>query len=147
MEIITASCTLPMTNGAPIIEKGAIAIELSKIYAFGSLEEIRKKYPNAEVISYENSVLMPGLINAHCHLDLIDFYDTSFNDTEYVAKSNDFIKHIISSIEFKNEMIFCDIHRSHNLTIIQQKFIDLLEKRKYDLYRKEYKKYHQRQVY
>ncbi|PIU54891.1 MAG: hypothetical protein COS89_08820 [Deltaproteobacteria bacterium CG07_land_8_20_14_0_80_38_7] len=103
MEIITASCTLPMTNGAPIIEKGAIAIELSKIYAFGSLEEIRKKYPNAEVISYENSVLMPGLINAHCHLDLIDFYDTSFNDTEYVAKSNDFIKHIISSIEFKNE--------------------------------------------
>jgi len=49
--------------------------------------------------------------------------------------NHDIVSDNCFSIEFKNEMIFCDIHRSHNLTIIQQKFIDLLEKRGYDLYK------------
>lgn len=104
MEIITASYALPMTNGAPIIKGGAIAVELGRIHDFGTLEEIKTKYPNAEITSYDKHVLMPGLVCAHGHLDLVDFYDSILAETEAMLPHQEFIDQIISAIEYKHEI-------------------------------------------
>lgn len=104
MEIITASYALPMTNGCPVVEDGAIAVELGKIYAFGPLKDICKCYPKAEVKSYDGATLMPGLINAHCHLDLIAYFEgtPTFLNPEATVQG-EFVDTLVSTIDFKHD--------------------------------------------
>ena len=102
MEIITAKYFLPMTNGGNVITNGAIAIELGKIMATGTIDELKEKYPDSEIKSYPDSVLMPGLINAHCHLDLIAFFEAGNMDNSNIfPKQEDFTENLIASIDFK----------------------------------------------
>jgi cytosine/adenosine deaminase-related metal-dependent hydrolase len=54
-------------NGAPI-EDGAVAVEAGRIADAGRYAELRPR-PGGEVIDLGEVVLLPGLINAHCHLD------------------------------------------------------------------------------
>lgn len=75
MEIISAKYLLTMNNSDEPIEDGAIAVELGKIEALGTSEELKKEYPDAQVLEYPNHVMMPGLINAHCYLDLTSYYE------------------------------------------------------------------------
>ncbi len=103
MEIITAAYALPMTNGGPVVENGAIAVELGKILAFGTAGELKMRYPDVEMKEYPNEILMPGLIDAHCHLDLVDFQDQTLVELDIALPSQDFIEHIISSIEYKHD--------------------------------------------
>lgn len=103
MEIITAAYALPMTNGAPVVKDGAIAVELGKIEAFGTMDELMSRFPAAEIKEYPNEVLMPGLVDAHCHLDLIDFYEQAFIESDISLPPQDFIEQIISSIEYKHD--------------------------------------------
>lgn len=77
MEIISAKYILTLEDGAEPIEDGAIAIELGKIEAVGSRNELRKTYAGALEIEHGSHTLMPGLINAHCHLDLTNFYESN----------------------------------------------------------------------
>lgn len=103
MEIITASIALPMTNGGPIVRDGAIAVELAKIHAFGTVDELKKKFPEAEVRSFPGAVLMPGLVNAHCHLDLVMFYE-SMEPIDFLAgEQADFTEDLVSSIDYKQD--------------------------------------------
>jgi cytosine/adenosine deaminase-related metal-dependent hydrolase len=64
--IIRARVVVPMEN-API-ENGAVAIEGSQIAGVGSFDEIRARHAG-EVHDLGEQILLPGLINAHCHLD------------------------------------------------------------------------------
>jgi cytosine/adenosine deaminase-related metal-dependent hydrolase len=93
-----------MTNGAPVIRNGAIAVELGRIMAGGALSELKEKFPSAEVMDFDGHVLMPGLVNAHCHLDLVDFYDAALTESDTSLPSQDFINQIISAIEYKHEI-------------------------------------------
>lgn len=70
MEIFTASYMLPI-NGSPVAG-GAIAVADGKIAAAGRLADLRKVY-KAEVREFPGCILMPGLVNAHCHLELTHF--------------------------------------------------------------------------
>lgn len=103
MEIITASLSTPMTNGCPVIKDGAIAVELGKIHDFGPFEDIGKKYPDAEVKSYPDCVLMPGLVNCHCHLDLVSYYEPLVPQDDLFPDQMDFIENLISSIDYKQD--------------------------------------------
>ncbi len=52
-----------------IIKDGAICFD-TKIVDLGSAEKIRAKYPDIEILDLGvNSVIMPGLINPHVHLE------------------------------------------------------------------------------
>src|SRR6267142_1960026 len=53
-----------------IIRAGAIAIEGERIVEVGESREVRKNHPGAEVENLGHSVVLPGLINAHTHLEL-----------------------------------------------------------------------------
>lgn len=104
MEIITASIALPMTNGCPIIKDGAVAVELGKIHDFGPVGKLKDEYPEAEVKSHPKGILMPGLVNAHCHLDLVMFYETSEPGDELFGQQTDFTENLVSSIDFKQDV-------------------------------------------
>lgn len=64
--IIRARTVVPMA-GEPI-ENGAVVIDGDKIAAVGRCDDIQRAH-TAETIDLGERVLLPGLINAHCHLD------------------------------------------------------------------------------
>ncbi len=55
--------------GEPLVD-GAVAVSKGRIVAVSGFSELRKQYPDAVVSDHEGYVLMPGLINAHIHLEL-----------------------------------------------------------------------------
>lgn len=65
--IYRARTIYPVTR--PPIENGAVVVKGAIIRDLGSWEEITAKYPQDEVTDLGERVLLPGLINAHCHLD------------------------------------------------------------------------------
>jgi cytosine/adenosine deaminase-related metal-dependent hydrolase len=64
--IVRAPVVLTM-EGAPI-KNGAIAISGDRIDAVGSFQELKRAH-DGEVVDLDGHALLPGLINAHCHLD------------------------------------------------------------------------------
>jgi len=65
-----ADIVLPVAS--PVITRGAVRVEGSEITAMGSASELTPRV-GEEVIDLGAATLMPGLINAHCHLDYTKF--------------------------------------------------------------------------
>lgn len=59
---------LLVTMDGPPIENGGVVIDGKSIVAVGPAEEMAR-LDGGEVVDLGEMVLMPGLINAHCHLD------------------------------------------------------------------------------
>src|SRR6266550_1528322 len=57
-----------VTMDGPPIENGAIAVCGNQIVGAGNFDEIKARH-TGEVIDLGEQALVPGLINAHCHLD------------------------------------------------------------------------------
>jgi cytosine/adenosine deaminase-related metal-dependent hydrolase len=57
-----------VTMDGPPIENGAVVVEGSRIVDVGSFNEVRA-HNSGEVFDLGEQALLPGLINAHCHLD------------------------------------------------------------------------------
>jgi 5-methylthioadenosine/S-adenosylhomocysteine deaminase len=66
--IYTARWVLPIIS--PAIDHGAVAVEGTKIIAVGRASDLTDKFPAARINDFGNSVILPGLINAHSHLEL-----------------------------------------------------------------------------
>lgn len=52
----------------PFIENGAVALDQTVIKMVGTLEEVRRAYPDAEFIDAKGGVIMPAFINIHEHI-------------------------------------------------------------------------------
>lgn len=59
---------LPIVS--PGIADGALAVEGGHVVAVGTREQVLTQFPDASVRELGNSVILPGLINAHTHLEL-----------------------------------------------------------------------------
>jgi cytosine/adenosine deaminase-related metal-dependent hydrolase len=70
MKLYAASYLLPVA-GLPLAG-GALAVENGEIVAVGTLDLLRVVCPG-EVVEYPGCVIMPGLVNAHSHLELTHF--------------------------------------------------------------------------
>ena len=57
-----------VTMDGPPIENGAVAISENRIFDVGPFGEIKARN-SGEVVDLGEQVLLPGLINTHCHLD------------------------------------------------------------------------------
>ena len=68
IKLYCASWVLPITS-API-PAGAIAVDKDLIVAVDSASVLRTQYPEAIVRDFSNCAIIPGLINAHSHLEL-----------------------------------------------------------------------------
>jgi aminodeoxyfutalosine deaminase len=64
--IIRSRLVVPM-DGNPI-ENGAVAVAGDRIVSVGRFEEVKAER-NGELLDLGEQILLPGLINAHCHLD------------------------------------------------------------------------------
>lgn len=67
--IYSARWVLPMSESAPI-EHGAVAVDGALIVGVGGAAEIAARFPDARVEDFGQSVILPGLINTHTHLEL-----------------------------------------------------------------------------
>ena len=65
--IVRARAVVTM-DGTPI-ENGAVAVSGDRIVDVGRFPEVSACYSGEEIIDLGEQVLLPGLINAHCHLD------------------------------------------------------------------------------
>src|SRR6202045_5544822 len=57
-----------VTMDGPPIENGAVAVSGNRIVDVGPFAEVEKRNAD-EVVDLGEQALLPGLINAHCHLD------------------------------------------------------------------------------
>ena len=58
-----------VTMDGPPIENGAVAISGNRIIDVGKFPEVSARHSRQEIIDLGEQALLPGLINAHCHLD------------------------------------------------------------------------------
>lgn len=107
MKLLTASWVFPFNHQNPI-ENGAMVVEGEKIVAVGPASQLKKEYPDIETEEFPEGVLMPGLINAHCHLDRAGFYDrfsvetdTQFSPIAWLLESLNYLSKTSSSIVIK----------------------------------------------
>jgi cytosine/adenosine deaminase-related metal-dependent hydrolase len=66
--IYSARWVIPVTSYH--IDTGAVAIDEDKIVGVGTRKNIAQKFPTANVHDFGQSAIIPGLINAHTHLEL-----------------------------------------------------------------------------
>jgi len=67
--ILRARVVLPVSQ--PPIENGAVIISRNRIRAVGSWRDLRSQ-ATGELADLGQVILLPGLVNAHCHLDYTD---------------------------------------------------------------------------
>src|SRR5260221_7765758 len=58
-----------VTMDGPPIENGGVVISENRIVDVGRFSEISKRHSTEEIVDLGEHALLPGLINAHCHLD------------------------------------------------------------------------------
>jgi aminodeoxyfutalosine deaminase len=58
-----------VTMDRPPIENGAVAISENQIIDVGIFPEVSAQHPGKKIVDLGEQALLPGLINAHCHLD------------------------------------------------------------------------------
>src|SRR5678816_4353660 len=68
MIVYAAKHLLPVA--APPIQSGAVAVHEGRIAAVGRRKDVVKAHPGAEVRDLGDAVIIPGLVNAHTHVEL-----------------------------------------------------------------------------
>lgn len=66
--IYSARWVLPIAS--PAIENGAVVVDGTLIVGVGPASEIISRFPDANVSDFGMSAILPGLVNAHSHLEL-----------------------------------------------------------------------------
>lgn len=98
MNILSAKWVITCDENFSIIKDGAIVFS-DKIIDIDTIENIQKKYPE-EIVedAVDNSVLMPGLINSHVHLEFCA-NTTTLKYGNFLAWLNSVIKNRDTLIE------------------------------------------------
>ncbi len=68
LQLHSARWVVPVS--APPIERGAVAVFGTSVVAVGPAHELRISLVDAELVDHGDSIIMPGLINCHSHLEL-----------------------------------------------------------------------------
>lgn len=69
MTVVRAAYVMRMNEDFEVITDGAVAFE-KRIRAVGPVEAVRDEYPDADFVDAgDHSVLLPGLVNPHVHLE------------------------------------------------------------------------------
>jgi cytosine/adenosine deaminase-related metal-dependent hydrolase len=67
--VLRAAWVAPMGGRAPLRD-GAVAMAAGCVVAVGPSEALRPRFPDADLHDLGDAVLLPGLVNAHVHLEL-----------------------------------------------------------------------------
>ncbi len=101
--ILSAEIVLPISRAA--VYNGAILISNGKIKEIDTKKHLLAKYKNEEHLNLKDSVLMPGLINLHTHLELTALKGSIINKNNLIIPSEktDFVNWIFTLIESKKK--------------------------------------------
>ena len=69
--ILAADFVLTMDAGNRVIRNGAVLVQGDRIGAVGNADALERQYPAATVQPMPDRLLMPGLVNAHCHSGIL----------------------------------------------------------------------------
>lgn len=69
--LITNATVLPCTEDMPVIDKGWVHVEGDVIKAIGAGDA--PEVAGAEIVDAEGDVVMPGMVNPHCHMAMTLF--------------------------------------------------------------------------
>jgi 5-methylthioadenosine/S-adenosylhomocysteine deaminase len=69
--LLGADFVLTMDPARRVIRDGAVLVQGPRIGAVGGLDELSRAWPAAVVRKFSRRLLMPGLINAHCHSGML----------------------------------------------------------------------------
>ena len=70
--LLRAGLVLPMTPGNDVLIDGGVLVDAAgRIGAVGDGAELERRYPQAAVRHLRDRLLMPGLVNTHCHSGLL----------------------------------------------------------------------------
>lgn len=74
MRLFCAKYVAPMTPERPgeVLKDAAVLVDDRVVLAVGSAATLRARTSTADVIDFGDALLLPGLINAHTHLELSD---------------------------------------------------------------------------
>lgn len=83
------------TVGAPLLEDGALLVAGGRIRAVGRYPSLR--HTSAAVIDCGDAVILPPLVNAHCHLELSHFaqWSKACGETAAPADFVGWIRHLV----------------------------------------------------
>lgn len=70
-QYLTADIIVTMAPGNPVIEDGGVLIDDRRITAVGPRTELEREAQGAAYRDLRNHLIMPGLINTHCHSGLL----------------------------------------------------------------------------
>ena len=90
-----------VSGDAPPVEGGALLVREGKIQARGSLPELKRRNPGAEVIDFAEAIMVPLLINAHTHLELTD-YPLWREKAGHEQEAESFVDWILQLIKIKS---------------------------------------------
>ena len=78
-------------------------VHAGRIAAIGTLNQVRRNYPDVEVVDFADALLVPLLVNAHTHLELTDFphWVTKFEEE---ASPRNFVDWILRLIRIKQKL-------------------------------------------
>jgi len=65
--LLTAEAVLTMAPSAPVLTGAGVLVREDRIVAVGPVGELAARAPDAERKDFGRAVLMPGLVNTHCH--------------------------------------------------------------------------------
>ena len=101
--ILSAEIVLPISR--PPVYNGAVLIRNEKIEEIDIKERLLDKYKNEEYLDLKNSVLMPGLINLHTHLELTALKGSIINKNNplILSEKTDLVSWILALIESKKK--------------------------------------------
>lgn len=71
VRIFSATWVMPISSDP--IHEGAVVVEGEAIKAVGPVRKILDEYPGAEVTDFHHSILLPGFVNCHSHLEYAVF--------------------------------------------------------------------------
>jgi cytosine/adenosine deaminase-related metal-dependent hydrolase len=111
--LLLASHVAPMT--APLIRDGAVAFNHHRILAVGPARELQTQHPDAQIIDLANSLILPGLVNPHVHLELTNIHrPTPAPPTfvDWILSTRDQISRIPDLATFLRESTLAGIRQS-----------------------------------
>ncbi len=71
VQILAADYLVTMDANNTVVKNGAVLIKGNRIGAVGTRDELTAQYSDVPVRYFENRVMMPGLVNTHCHSGLL----------------------------------------------------------------------------
>ncbi len=106
-QLICAELILTMDADNTLLENGAVLVEDSRIADVGKASELLARYPQLPVRQLGRRLLMPGLINTHCHSGMLRGTAEGLPVWEWLRQYIDPMHRVLLPAEARSSSMLC----------------------------------------